>query len=295
MCGAMTPSPKSLILDLLATLPRADGSSMAVRALVEAGAIFGLAENSMRVALARLLAHGRIERDERGRYRQGDGVAAMSGEIRSWRRLGERVVAWNGGWIAVHEGTSARGAVRARSGQALRLLGFRSLTPGLHIRPDNLADEIDSVRNRLSGLGLATGSLVARLSDLDHATDARARTLWQWKTLADAQQAGCREIAESRTRLESAMIEDAMAETFLVGGRMIRLLVLDPLLPPEIAPTSARDELVGQMVAYDDFGRACWAAFMKRHNAPHRRTPVDLRVAEGADQLDRVAGRMRTR
>jgi len=287
-----SPSPKSLILDLLATLPRTGGSAMPVRALIEAGAIFGLAENSVRVALARLLAQGRVERDERGRYRQGAGVAAVSGEIRGWRRLDARMVPWRGGWIGVQEATAVRGVARARSGQALRLLGFRPLTDGLQVRPDNLDGGVRAVRDRLAGLGLAPGSLVVGLSDLDPATEARARTLWDVRELAEAQRAGCRELATSRARLERTTIEVAMAETFLVGGRMIRLLVLDPLLPAEIAPIEARAALIEAMNEYDDFGRACWAAFMERHRAPHRRTtPADLRVGEGADRLERVAGR----
>jgi phenylacetic acid degradation operon negative regulatory protein len=288
----MRPSPKSLILDLLATLPRTPDSAMPVRALVEAGAIFGLAENSIRVALARLLAQGRVTRDERGRYRQGEGVEALSGEIRGWRRLPERTVPWTGRWVVVHETRGGRGAARARSEQALRLLGFRSLMPALAIRPDNLAGGVAAVRDRLATLGLAPGSLVAGLGELDPATDARARTLWAWRRLADAQRDGCRELARSRARLADAPLEEAMAETFLVGGRMIRLLVLDPLLPVEIAPADAREQLVAEMAEYDDFGRACWAAFMERHGAPHRRTtPADLRVAESAERLDRVAGR----
>ncbi len=283
------PSPKSLILDLLATLPRSDGSSMPVRALVEAGAIFGLAENSVRVALARLLAQGRVARDERGRYRPAEGVAAVTGEIRGWRRLDERFVPWGGGWICVYGSPGARGGVRARSEQALRLLGFEALAAGLHVRPDNLADPLDAIRERLAGLGLAPGSIVARLADLDAASDARARSLWRWEELAAAQRAGRRELELSGARLEGAPIDEAMRETFLVGGRMIRLLVLDPLLPEQIAPGAARCELVAAMVDYDDFGRSCWAAFMRRHGAPYRRAPADLRVGEGADRLDRVS------
>ena len=42
---------------------------MPVRALVEAGRCFGIGDNSLRVALARLLARGRVERNMRGRYR----------------------------------------------------------------------------------------------------------------------------------------------------------------------------------------------------------------------------------
>ncbi len=67
----MIPSPKSALLDLLQTTR---GRSLPVRALLEAGALFGLQENGMRVALARLVARGLVERDGPGRYRLAAGA-----------------------------------------------------------------------------------------------------------------------------------------------------------------------------------------------------------------------------
>ena len=75
------PTARSLVLDLLSTLRR---GSMPVRALVEAGTLLGIEENNVRVSLARLYTSGRVERDERGRYRLGPAVAAISGRLRSW-------------------------------------------------------------------------------------------------------------------------------------------------------------------------------------------------------------------
>jgi len=66
------PSAKSVILDLLSTLRR---GSMPVRALIEAGALFGFSGNHVRVTLARLRRSGLVERDERGRYRLGASAA----------------------------------------------------------------------------------------------------------------------------------------------------------------------------------------------------------------------------
>ena len=50
-----------------------------------------------------------------------------------------------------------------------------------------------------------------------------------------------------------------MVESFLLGGRVIRQLVLDPLLPEPILPVGERDALAGAMRRYDRLGRACWA------------------------------------
>lgn len=283
----MRPTPRSLILDLLSTLPEGRGS-MPVRALVDAGALFDLRENSVRVALARLLARGHVERDERGRYRIGRRAAAVDAEIRSWRRLDERVVGWRGDWIGVHGAAAGGRGARDRSEQALRFLGFRELAPGLAVRPDNLTDGIAGVRRRLDALGLAGGAIVMRLSSLDELTDARARRLWDVEAQDRAYREQRAELDASERRLRGESAARAMTETFLLGGRAIRLLVLDPLLPEEIASVDERRALVARMIEYDAFGRSHWAAFMQSHGLPHRRTPADLRVAEGADRMEQV-------
>jgi phenylacetic acid degradation operon negative regulatory protein len=130
------PSPRSLILDLLSTLRR---GSMPVGALVAAGELFGLAPGTLRVALARLLAAGRVERDSRGRYQLGEKAAPIQRAVVSWRHLDRLTVEWDGSWWAVHAPRPPGRGERRRHEQALRLLGFRELSPGLRVRPANLA------------------------------------------------------------------------------------------------------------------------------------------------------------
>jgi phenylacetic acid degradation operon negative regulatory protein len=262
---------------------------MPVRALVSAGQIFDLGQNSMRVALARLLARGTVERDERGRYRLGSAAEAINREVRGWRAAETRIVAWRRCWIGVHGAAGRRGGTRGSSGSALRFLGFRELSPGLHMRPDNLDDGVSGVRARLHGLGLAESALVVGVSDLDPLNEARARRLWNADALTSTYCAMRDELSESERRLGEASVEEAMVETFLLGGRVIRQLVLDPLLPEAISSGDARRALVARMIDYDAFGRSRWVEFMQSHGLPHRRTPADLRLAEGADRIARVS------
>ena len=77
---------------------------MPVRALVAAGALFGIGENNMRVSLARLVSAQVVVRDERGSYRLGERAEPVRGRVASWRRVGERLTRWNGGWVAVQPG-----------------------------------------------------------------------------------------------------------------------------------------------------------------------------------------------
>jgi len=69
----------------------------------------------------------------------------------------------------------------------------------------------------------------------------------------------------------------------VLGGRMIREIVLDPLLPEPLVPAAERAALVAAMRDYDRLGRACWAAFMREFDVlPDRRAPAHLRIAEEA-------------
>lgn len=264
---------------------------MPVRALVEAGDCFGMASSAVRVALARLLAEKRVERDERGRYRLGVAAAPVVRTIRNWRRLEAQTVEWSGGWIGVcRRRGKGRGQARRLGDQSLMFLGFREFEPALFLRPDNLTGGVGELRAQLGDLGLEDTAPVFELSGLDPSGEARALALWDEVALGDAYGEAAQMLSESRLALEAAPAREAMVETFRLGGRVIRQLVLDPLLPDAIAPTAGRDALAAQMRDYDVFGRSCWAEFLGRHGVLHRRTPADLRVMKGADPMISVAG-----
>ena len=56
---------------------------MPVRALVSAAALFGITQNNVRVALARLLLRERLERNERGLYLLTPAARAIGGSVRA--------------------------------------------------------------------------------------------------------------------------------------------------------------------------------------------------------------------
>ena len=282
----MRPTARSLILDLLSTLRRGRGS-MPVRALVAAGELFGLGGNAVRVAVARLRAEGLVESDQRGSYRLGPRAEAVNDQIRSWRRIDEARVDWRGGWVAVQAAERRRrdGARKSRRERALRFLGFRPLQGGLLLRPDNLAGGVTAVRGQLHRLGLAEDALVFRIEDLDATHEGRARALWDVDSLGSAYGASLAEITASERRLPGLSDSEAMTESFLLGGRMIRQIVFDPLLPNSIAPDAPRVRLVEAMRRYDALGRRCWAGFLADFGLPHGSAPADVRVAEAAGYL----------
>jgi phenylacetic acid degradation operon negative regulatory protein len=275
------PTPRSLILDLLSTLRR---GSFPVGALVVAGGFFRLEGGAVRVALTRLFEAGLVERAGRGRYRLGRAASAVRGRVVAWKGLEERTRGWSGAWIGVHGSeTSADRGTRLRGEHALRFLGFQELSRGLRVRPDNLAGGVDGVRAALRELGLAPDAMVFALSDLDAERDTRARGLWDVATLRrnyrDARQA----IERSERRLSKLAPREAMVESFLVGGRALRELALDPLLPEPIVPAGERQALVTAMRRYDRLGKACWTSFLEEHGVLSPRTPADTRgAAHGA-------------
>jgi phenylacetic acid degradation operon negative regulatory protein len=284
----MDPSPKSLILDLLSTLGRA---SAPVRSLVSAGNLFGIAENSLRVALARLLAEGLIERDARGSYRIGAGAAAMNREIRGWRDVERRLLPWSGAWVGLHLAGGERLSTRIRHQRqrALRVLGFRRLSPGLELRPDNLAGGVEAIRDRLTSLDLANAGPVFRIESLDENWEQIARDLWESEALVEGYRSTQRQLEESAARLRELPRAAAMAESFRLGGAAIRRVVLDPLLPEPIVPCAERRRLVTAMRRYDRLGREIWKDWLGDEK-PHD-LPVGVRgPGAGAAALAAVEG-----
>lgn len=264
-----TPTARSFALDLLSTLRR---GAMPVRALVDAAALFGIADGSVRVALTRLIAEGLVERDERGSYRLGAGAEPVRTRVAAWRDLSSQLRSWSGAWIGV-------AGARRGSERALRLLGFRALTKAVAVRPDNLAGGLERVRDDLTALGLAPGALVCELRELDPVSEARARSLWNADGLVERYRKHAREIDASTRRLRARSETHAMVESFRVGGAALRTLATDPLLPEPIVPAAERDALVAAMRDYDALGRASWSAFLARHGVAHRAAPVDSRAA----------------
>ena len=275
----MNPTARSLTLDVLST---ARHDTVPVRALVRAGRLFDLSENSLRVALARLCAAGRVERDERGRYRLAPGARVVQRHVAAWSALDQRMVAWRGGWIGLHTAglRPARGPSLRRHLRALDFLGFHSLLPDLWIRPDNLAGGVADLRSRLDALGLAPGVPVFALRDLDAERERAARTLWNRRALLSGYARGRGALLKSAERLRHLSAERALAESFVVGGRALRQLAFDPLLPEAIVPAAPRRRFIDELRRYDRAGRVYWRSFMKAEGVDGLESPLRAHVID---------------
>jgi phenylacetic acid degradation operon negative regulatory protein len=281
------PTAKSLILDLLSSLKR---GAAPVSALIRAAELFDIGGNSLRVALARLCAAGLVESDARGCYRLGARAEAVNRQIVSWRGPSSRLRGWSGGWIGAHSVASRSGSPRDRRvhGRALRLMGFRTLEPGLEVRPDNLVGGVAAAREQLAGLGLAESATIFGLGSLDDSIDRLARSLWDTQAL-------CAGYREFRARLEASFVrlpelprDNAMRESFVLGGEAIRRIALDPLLPDGICPQAERKALIASMRRYDRLGRRCWLGWLGEDSLPER-IPADVHGLGAAESVFRAS------
>ena len=253
----MKLSARHLILN---TLLAAGGRGQTVREAIASCALFGIRENSVRVALARLAAEGLIEAAGRGTYRLGRRATALARDVATWRTAEERVRDWTGGWITVHVGAlgrSNRVALRSRN-RALTLLGLRELDRGFYVRPDNLAGGVGEVRGRLRKLGLDDAAAVFIGIDFDPEREARARKLWDGRVLTQTYRTTRRKLERWLAHAGSLAPEVAAREAFLLGNDAIRMLVFDPLLPAPLVDVDERRALAAVVLRHEAAGRTVW-------------------------------------
>lgn len=253
----MSPTPKSLILNLLLA---AGDAPLSASDAVASAQLFGVRENSVRVALVRLNAAGLIESAGRGAYRLGPQAATVAADVSSWRLAESRVCEWSGSWLMVSTaalGRSDRSALRTRE-RALALAGFQALDEGLHVRPDNLIGHAQAARTRLHQLGLEPHAPVFVATDLAPELDQRARGLWSGTRLDQA-------YTRTRAKLENWLaaadrldLETAARESYLLGNEAIRQIVFDPMLPAPLVDVEARRAFVECVMAFDTAGHRIW-------------------------------------
>ena len=253
---AMAPNPKHLILNLLMA---ADGP-LTSREAVGACALFGIRENSVRVALVRLAAAGLVEAAGRGSYRLGPQAAPLADDVSRWRTLEQRACEWDGRWLVVSTGAlgrSDRPALRARE-RALTMAGFRELEPTLYLRPDNLVGHAPVVRERLYKLGLDSSAPVFSAHDLDKGREQAARHLWDGPALTASYQATRQKLQRWMAHADQLDTDVAARECYLLGNEAIRQLVFDPLLPEPLVDVAERRAFNEAVQAYDRAGHVIW-------------------------------------
>lgn len=197
--------------------------------LIRLTADFDIREQTLRVALTRMVSAGDLVRSEDG-YRLSDRLLVR--QRRQDDALDPRTRDWDGTWTTVvitSVGMDPR--VRAAMRNALQNSRFGELREAVWLRPDNLDDVLPAeVEGRVRVLHARDdnpGQLAAQLWDLDGWSDTGYRLL-----------------------AEMASASDTPAR-FAVAAGMVRHLLADPVLPDELLPSGWPGAQVRQ--AYTDF------------------------------------------
>lgn len=251
------PTAKSLILDLLLA---SKGRPLSAKQAIAACGIFDISVNNTRVALVRLSAEGLIESAGRALYQLTDDAHTLADDVAAWRTRSTRVRPWDGSYIVVQADKLSRNEAkqqRARA-RALLMLGFQPLNEHLFIRPNNIEDTLQAVRNRLYKLGLEKDAPVFEARGFDTDTESRIAKLWHAKELETNYTQLEKKMRTWLDRSGSLEPEVAARESFLLGGTAIKHVVYDPFLPAEWVNVQARERFLSAVDEVDQAGMRIW-------------------------------------
>ncbi|MBU3707430.1 MAG: PaaX domain-containing protein, C- domain protein [Mycobacterium sp.] len=208
--------------------------------LVALTAGFGIRESALRVALTRMVAAGDLVRSADG-YRLADRLLAR--QRRQDEALHPRTTGWDGTWITcvvTDVGADARDRSALRT--ALQKGRFGELREGVWLRPDNLED------------GWRPEARVRVLYSRDDDPRDLAARLWDMPGWARTGDRLLREMSRARD----------IPDRFTVAAAIVRHLLTDPVLPPELLPGKWPGQ--GLRDTYTDFAAELAA----------RRTPMEV-------------------
>lgn len=210
------------------TPPRLPG-----RLLVRAGALFGLAEGTVRTALSRMVAAGELTAED-GTYALAGSLLARQARQDESRRAVVAAEPWDGTWaVAVVHGERRSAPQRVELRAAATALRLAELREGVWLRPDNLHP------GRLPASAAVVDAQCARFGgarphhpDPDAALAGRLWDLGGWAARADGLRARMDGIVAA---LEGGDTE-ALAPGFVLSASVLRLTQADPLLPADLLP-----------------------------------------------------------
>lgn len=256
----MTIQPRKLILGLLLA---AKGQSVSAKDLVAACELFGVAQGSTRVALARLTAEQQIESAGRGIYTLGPAAKSIGAQVTHWQKQMQRTRPWTGHYTVAytnHMGRTNRTILKQRE-TAFELCGFRELEQGLFIRPDNIEKNLDALKNRLVDMGVAPDCHLFVVNQFQTHTLQDIQNLWnpsELNALYREQTQSLQQWLETHDTLE---LEVAAKESYLLGSHNIRLVRHDPLLPDDWIDPQLRAAFFDTVNQLDTIGQTIWRHF----------------------------------
>jgi phenylacetic acid degradation operon negative regulatory protein len=212
---------------------------LSARVLVRSGAMFGISEGTVRVALTRMTNAGELSTDGNGRYE-------LIGHLRNRQRRqdesrsgvhdtasGKR---WDGDWeMAAVVGEGRTAAERTELRVAMGRLRYGELREGFWLRPANLA------ANRLAPDRTVAEQWTISFTGRPNDSKTVARQLWDlraWSAssleLLSQLRNGVADLRKTGPKPRSA---ESLAQWFTTNATVLRHLQGDPLLPTALLPS----------------------------------------------------------
>jgi len=220
-------SARSVVLSLLLGC---HPPQLPVKDLVRAVEPFGVGGSTLRAALSRMVTAGDLRRTGDGVYRLSDRLLAR--QRRQDESVDARTRAWDGDWEMVVITATGRGpAERADLRTRLTALRLAELREGVWLRPANLTRALPGE------LASVAQSYTARP---DRPPRELAADLWPLDAWT----------ATARALLAHIERADRPADRLTAFAAVVRHLLADPVLPPELLPahwpgTALRDAYAG--------------------------------------------------
>jgi phenylacetic acid degradation operon negative regulatory protein len=234
--------------------------------MVLACSLFGVSENSARVAMARLVAEGQLKSAGRGVYTLGKEAVYTGQDIQSWSNRLTATCAWNGNFYAVftaHLGRSNRKQLQART-KAFTLMGFREFEQGLFVRPANLAIGLDGVLQKLQAQGVEKQCIAFEMLPVNEAQTKSLQKLWEIRKLEKHYVSHTRKLNDWMQGYTRMKLEKAARDAYLVGSEAIYEVRRDPLLPAEWIDAAARQQFFESVLRFDETGTRVWRELQLR-------------------------------
>ncbi len=215
------------------TLLGTDPPRLPVAFLVRTGALFGLAEGAVRTALSRMATADEVVMAGDGWYELGDDLAERQ---RRQRRSRSAVTTdWSGRWnMAVVIGGARIPSDRAELRRAMDRLRMAEMRDGVWLRPDNLDRADGAWQSDVVDRQCEQFSAEPRLT-LERDDAALAGELWDLHAWASRAHDLRRDMHHLGGQLEAGDTA-ALAPGFVLSAAVLRHLLADPLLPPELLP-----------------------------------------------------------
>ncbi len=201
---------------VLSTLLGHHPPRLPARALVQVGALFGVAEGTVRVALSRMVAAGDLDQTDGG---YGLTARLLERQARQDDSRAPRLRPWDGSWeVAVVTAERRPAPERAALRRTMAGLRLAELREGTWVRPANLDRT----------LGAAVGAQCTVFTSAAPADDPAALTARLWDLPGWA--------GHARALVAALNRAGDLAERFTVSAAALRHLLTDPVLPETLLP-----------------------------------------------------------